>query len=222
MQLANIYDVFKLAGFNASALLVPKNTGLQAYALRALRELGLSLQEPKSIGKKEVKLFGIEVLFRRGEDIPQLLLEEARIGHLVLGLTGEDLFEEYGLAHPDNPLYVVVIYHWNDQQALYGKPTLCLINKSGKIEDIPPNARVAVRDKYRKTSERFVREFLTQDGRKPELTLYHGDLESAVARGLHDCCIDTVYTGKTVRRYGLNVAHKIKPSDLVFISARMT
>ena len=215
-----ISDIFEDAGYEPSILFVPKNAGLRTYAFNALQKLNFDLNG-HSNGYPEFTVDGKTIKLRRGEDIAQFMLDDMSQGHAVLGLTGEDLFSEFQLQNPTSDLSVVFRYDWDEPSARYLKPTLCLIGRVKNLDDLPARIKVAVKEKYRHTSERFLIETLGAS-REVDVTPYHGDLESAVASGARDCCVDVVYSGKTIDRYDLKVIEKIKPSDLVFVTATRT
>jgi len=218
MYRENIYDVVKGTGENVSTLVIPKNSGLKGYAWKVMEEAGLKLKSAEEIGKNKLKVGDLTILLRRGEDIPQIVVDEFARGKLVLGLTGDDLYDEYRLRNPENPLRIENTYDWFDESARFFRPTLCLVNRTGNGEDIPLEARVAVDSKYERTSRNYLQTSALFNGKKPSVLVYNGDLESTVASGTNDCCIDVVYSGSTLQQDGLGIVQKIRFSDLVVIS----
>ncbi|MBS3114448.1 hypothetical protein J4448_05085 [Candidatus Woesearchaeota archaeon] len=224
MYRENIYDVIKATGERVTTLVIPKNTGLKGYAWQVLKEAGLDLGNAKQIDKATLKVGDIDItlLLRRGEDIPQIVMDEFRLGNIVLGVTGDDLLDEYRLRNPENTLKVENTYDWYDENARFNRPALSFVNRNGDVNDIPIEARVAVNGKYEYNGRLYLSKSPLLKGRKFILTVYNGDLEDRVAKGANDCCIDTVYTGTTIDtidEYGLRIVEIIRFSDLVVISA---
>lgn len=214
----NFYDVIAGTGHPITALVIPKNTGLKGYAWKVLVEAGLPVDKAQEIGRNQLRIDDLTLLLRRGEDIPQIVVDESRMGNVVLGLTGDDLYDEFRLRNPQNPLRIENTYDWLDPQAKFLRPALCLINTSGNIDDLPLESRVAVNIKYEQTSRQFLETDSRLKGKKFEITLYSGDVESNVIGGKNHCCIDTVYTGRTLDEAQLEIAKIIRLSDLVVIS----
>lgn len=222
MYRENIYEVMESAGEKINTLVVPKNTGLKGYAWKVLKEAGLDLDKASEIGKNKLKAGTLTLLLRRGEDIPQLVQDEFDIGNLVMGITGDDLFDEYCLRKPQNNLKIENTYDWFDESAKFFRPALCLIGKSGQADNLKPNLRVVVNSKYEYTSRDYLQKSPLLKDKSPKVKVYSGDLEANVAEGKYDCCIDTVYTGDTIKEIcagGLKIIQKIRFSDLVVISA---
>ena len=218
MYRENIYDVIKATGEDVSALVVPKNTGLNGYARNVLKEAGLDLESAKKVGETTLMAGNLAILLGRGEDIPRIVEDESLKSRVVLGVTGDDLLDEYRLRNPENKLKIENTYDWDDEAAIFKRPTLCLMNKTGNIEDVPLEARVAINGKYEYTSRNYMQTSPLFDGKLPSVIVYSGDLERTVYRETNDCCIDAVYSGKTMERYGLKIVQKIRFSDLVVIS----
>ena len=142
MYRENIYDVIKGTGEKISALVIPTNNGLKGYGWKVMKEAGLDLEKAEKIGKDQLKAGDLTILLRRGEDVPQIVVDEFAKGNIVFGLTGDDLYDEYRFRNPENPLRIENTYDWFDGKARFRRPTLCLINRTGKEEDIPLEARV--------------------------------------------------------------------------------
>ena len=219
MYSENIYGIIEKTGEKVSTLVIPKNTGLKGYAWKVLGESGLNLDKAIEADKNKLTIDGLTLLLRRGEDIPQIVEDEFKKGNVVLGFTGDDLLDEYKLRNPANTLRIENTYDWFDESARFFRPTLCLIGKSEAIGDLPLEARIAINGKYEFTSRNYLRtEPLVRD-KNFIPTIYSGDLESTVADGINDCCIDTVYSGASIGRNGLKIIQKIRFSDLAVISA---
>lgn len=221
MYRENIYNVIKATGENITTLVIPKNTGLKGYAWQVLKEGGLDLDNAALVDKGTLKIDALTLWLRRGEDVPQIVMDEFRRGNIVLGVTGDDLLDEYRLRNPENILKVENTYGWYDENARFKRPALSFINRTGSLDDLPLEARVAVNGKYEYNGRLYLSKSPILNGRRFVLTIYNGDLEDRVAKGATDCCIDTVYSGTTIDtidEYGLSVIEIIRFSDLVVVS----
>ena len=218
MYRENIYDVIKAVEQSVSILVIPKNTGLKGYAWKVLNEAGLNLEKAQQLDKGTLKLGDLILWLRRGEDIPQIVMDEFGNGRVVLGVTGDDLLDEYRLRNPKNTLRVENTFDWYDDEAKFRRPALSFINRTGQIKDVPIEAVVAINAKYEYNGRLYISKGPLLTGRKYELKIYSGDLEDRVAQDAADCCIDTVYSGTTIGQNGLSVIEVIRFSDLVLIS----
>jgi len=219
MYRENIYDVIESTREIITTLIVPKNSGLKGYAWKVLKEAGLNLDDAEEVAENKLRVGDLNIILKRGEDIPQLVMDYATsLNQVVLGLTGDDLYDEFRFRVPQNPLRIENTYDWFDEDARYLRPTLCYINRTGSIDDVPLEARVALNSKYNYTGRDFLRKSPLTRERKFDVTIYNGDVEMTVAEGTNDCCIDTVYSGKTIDKNGLLVIDIIRFSDLVVIS----
>jgi ATP phosphoribosyltransferase len=187
-------------------IVVPKNSGLRKY-----REIGLSMltdAPPERL---------VEV---RGEDVPLWIEQLLAKGERVIGMTGEDLYREYFLEEREPALKILKRIAWNDPDALYGKPALCLLGPSGKrLEDMPKSLVVGVPPKYQKIAKRYLN-FLERKGFSFKKTYINGSIETSCSRGITDLAIDIVYTGSTMYEQGLRVYDKIMESDFVIIGGK--
>ena len=118
MYRENIYDVINATGERVSALLVPINRRLKAYTWKVLGEAGLKMDEAKQIAEDTLEVGGLKLVLRRGENIPQAIVEFARKGEVVLGITGDDLYDENRLQRPNSILRVENTYDWFDEAFL--------------------------------------------------------------------------------------------------------
>ena len=221
MYRENFYDVIKAVGESISTLVIPKNTGLKGYAWKVLKEAGLDLEKAQQLDKSTLKLGDLILWLRRGEDIPQIVVDEFGNDRVVLGVTGDDLLDEYRLRNPKNTLKVENTYDWYDEEAKFRRPALSFINRTGQIKDVPTEASVAINTKYEYNGRLYLSKSPLLIGRKYELKIYSGDLEDRVAKDAADCCIDTVYSGTTIDtidQNGLRVIEVIRFSDLVVVS----
>jgi len=220
MYRENIYDVISSIGVPVSALAVPKNTGLKGYAWKVLKEAGLDLGEAVRIGENDMKTKeGVMMWFRRGEDIPQVVMDEFGLGRVVLGITGDDLLDEYRLRNPNNTLKVENTYDWFDLKAKFFRPALCLIGTTDNLDGMPKDVKIALNGKYEYTSRLFLAKDARFVGKRFLLTVYAGDLEDRVKSGANDYCIDTVYSGSTIKSLGLvPIGYPIRFTDVVVIS----
>ena len=187
-------------------ILAPKNSGLAAYRQKAF--LQLQNTQPDRI---------IEA---RGEDIPFLLSEFYEKGKNALGLTGEDLFNEFCTSSKNNNLKVIKRITWNDPNAKFKKPALCLLGPAGKsINDISLNATVYISAKYRAMACKYLGS-LERLGFKFKKVFINGCVEPNISKGLADLVIDIVYSGKSMEEEGLEVYEKIFESNFVIIGQK--
>lgn len=184
-----------------SIIFVPKNKGLQ-YVDDLLKDIA---------GEE------LNILRARGEDIPKRVIEYLKQGKKAYGLVADDLFDEFKTAdgRSTDLLSILNTYDWYDEKAKYRKPALCLINKTGNIEDLPKIPRIAINNKYKKTSELYI-------AKEPKIksanfNYYNGDTEQTVADGINDCCVEIVYGGKTTEELGLKIIEPFRFSDIVLI-----
>ncbi len=189
----------------SAVILIPKNRGLAAMADYALR----TCMPPGAF----------ERTFVRGEDVPLLASEVARSGRPVIALTGEDLLEEWlaGDRKLDGRLTRSTIA-WNDPQARYGKPALCLIGPRGVALPQRGELRVAVCAKYENLARRFLRTL-----ERPELHIepvaIAGTVEAAILHDIADFMIDIVVSGKTIDALDLEVQTIVMKSDLALLES---
>ena len=178
-------------------IVVPKNSGLGEY-----REKALSLLSDTSC-----------IMEARGEDIPFWVEQFCNKGKRAIGLTGEDLYKEYG----KSKLVIIKKVEWDDKNAMFAKPALCLIGPEGKnIEQIPKSLTVAISSKYKNISERYLKK-LERQGFEIEMIFMTGSIEPTCSEGIADMVIDIVYSGSTMKKYGLEVYDIITKSDFLII-----
>lgn len=224
MYRENIYDVIKAVeqreGVKVAALVIPKNSGLKGYAWEVLKEAGLDLNNAERVTDTELRINNLPILLRRGEDIPQIVTDEFRLQRVILGVTGDDLLDEYRLRNPKNTLMVENTYDWFDEKAKYFRPALCLIGTNLDLNSTPLEARVAINGKYEMTGRLNLTKKPELSGRKFLIGIYSGDLEASVQSGAYDYCIDTVYSGGSIKeRQLVEVGIPLRFSDLQVISA---
>ncbi len=186
--------------------MAPKNSGLERY-----REKAFSLL--KNLDKAKV----IEL---RGEDIPFMVEEYSRKGKNTIGLTGEDLFNEYCVTENSNNLEILERIEWSDPNTLYGKPALCLLGpKDKQLNELAKYLSICISAKYRNMAEKYLKT-LEESGFCFRKIYVSGCVETGYSEGIADLAIDIVYSGATMERNGLRVYEKIKESDFVIITAK--
>lgn len=184
-------------------ILVPKNGGLIAQAARTLAQLSL----PDDTLQCNL----------RGEDIPYVASELARAGRAVTALTGEDLLEDWLAA--GNMLDAALatrIVPWASDDAMFGKPALCLIGDADSDLEQLAQSRIAVCARYRNLAARW----LAGRGLSSEplrTATIQGALEELLTHGLADFIIDVVLTGRTVRENSLKIQAILCTSDLAVL-----
>jgi len=221
-------NIFNFMSEGKKTLLIPKNGGLNGYVREMLPEIGIDEAVVKELERatsfQRVTAGDLDLMLARGEDIPVRVRDLNESGDKAYGLTGDDLFDEFMFRWDDSDMYPVDLtvlntYDWFDPEAEYRRPALCLMNKTGKWEDVPLDASVAVNSKYSSQSERFLYEKASPRGVKFKTKEYAGDTEGTVAEGLTDCCIEIVYGGSSRTDNGLEVVEVVRFSDIALIGA---
>lgn len=188
-----------------TVVLVPKNRGLAAMA-----DYVLSLHAPRGT---------LDVTYVRGEDVPLLASEVACSGRALFALTGDDLVDEW-LAGGRRLDWRIVrrSIAWNDRNARYGKPALCLIGPRAQQLPAQGNVRVAVCGKYENLARRYL-QTLERPGLRFVPIPIRGSVEAALLHDIADFMIDIVVTGKTIDELDLQVCSVIMKSDLAVLEA---
>ncbi|MEK6949854.1 MAG: hypothetical protein AABX34_06535 [Nanoarchaeota archaeon] len=187
-------------------IIVPNNNSLVSYV-----DVALGLLEAPN---------GSRIIKSRGEDIPLIVEEFFRKGIKVIGMTGKDLLKEYKLSNNNTRLSVLKTIPWVDDNALFGKPVLCILGPKGKrIEDLPKNLSVCINSKYKNLANRYISQLELKDYNFERVYL-SGSTEAAYSTGLSDLVIDIVYTGASMKDAGLEVYGKIYESDFVIIGVK--
>jgi|TARA_B100001971_G_scaffold203634_1_gene218775 ATP phosphoribosyltransferase len=155
----------------------------------------------------------------RGEDVPFWVEEFQGKGKKVIGLTGEDLYDEYCAQQSTVPPTILARIPWNDARAKYGKPALCLLGpKDRNLEDLPKRLTVCIAAKYKNLGKSYLN-FLEQNGYTFKKIYVNGCVEVSCKEGIADLVIDIVYTGKTLEQCGLKVYDLIAQSDFVILGS---
>ena len=150
----------------------------------------------------------------RGEDVPQLASEAARSFRAVFAVTGEDLLEEWLAAgNALDPALVRGRIAWNQDDALFGRPSLCLIGPDGRALT-RERCRVAICARYANLAERTLRPLERSLGFTFRRSYMQGALETVLEHDLADAIVDIVVTGRTIRRFDLSVLDVLFQSDL--------
>ena len=187
-------------------IVVPNNKSLANYVDISLQYLG---NPPKD-----------RIVVSRGEDIPFIIEELSQNGKRAIGLTGRDLFKEYELSRYSTRLTVLKIINWDDKNAMFGKPFLCLLGPKGKnLEDLPKNLRVSINSKYKNLAKKYLN-LLEDNGYSFSKIYLSGSTESAYCNGISDLVIDIVYTGSSIKNANLEIYDKIFESDFVIIGPK--
>lgn len=175
--------------------IVPKNSGLKKY-----RDF------LKSDFAKTVEV--------RGEDVP-LFLDKLK-GKKGIGITGEDLFNEFMRSNPESGLRIVNKVKWDGENCIFGRPCFCLLGPKGKsLEDFSGKVKICVNAKYKKIFEDYRREKLGK--LDVEIVSAKGATEEFFEEGLADFVAEIVCSGKSMGEAGLKVYDKIFCSDVVII-----
>jgi ATP phosphoribosyltransferase len=168
-------------------LILPKNSGFNKY-----NSIFNELKNKK--------------IFLRAEDIP--LFIKLKNNQRYIGITGEDLFQEYNLI--DNSLKIIKKIEWIDENASLKRPTLCLLGDNSKIND----STIAINKKYKNLAENY----LLKNNLFPKEKLYfYGGTELIFEEKIANFVIDIVYSGKSIEKSNLKIIDKIIESNLVMI-----
>lgn len=116
--------VMQREGIRFEKVLIPSNSGLDSTSLNICSALGIT---QNNADKYRDEIVGIEVIRYRGEDIPAVCDMLTRKGIPTVGLTGDDLFDEYKLRKPQTKLRLLDTIDWIIKgSGLYSRPTLCV------------------------------------------------------------------------------------------------
>lgn len=182
-------DIMQRERIDFRKLLVPKNGGLDQDWWKRLGITARSLDRYVDSG--------IEIERYRGEDIPSVCDDFTDRGIPVAGITGDDLFDEYRLRNPATECRLIDTIDWiaQSRDALYSRPTLCLIAPEGVPLGSLETVDVVVNAKYEYQS----RAYLTEAGISyTSIAVRSGGLENMVP-SLYDCAVEIVQSGKTLR-----------------------
>lgn len=172
-------------------MVLPKNSGLENF-------------------RKQLEALPNNKIVIRAEDVPLFLELLSEKGTNAVGLTGEDLFREYLLNNPKSNLRIKTRIPWQDIDAKYGKPTICLLGK-----EIVKNPVIAINKKYSLLSEKEISKL------NPKRRIYfNGSTETAAVQNIADLVVDVVYSGKSAEESGLNILKRIYSSDAVLLEVR--
>jgi ATP phosphoribosyltransferase len=184
---------------------MPKNSGLKKYS-----EIALARLNAQSSEKLEV----------RGEDVPFWVEGLLKKGKKAIGITGQDLYKEYCLNNYRTGTKTLFLIPWEDENALFGKPTLCLLGPENKsLDTIPKKQRICISGKYKTIAKRYLN-LLEERGFVFEKFYVSGSSESSFSVGLADLVIDIVYTGRSMKALGLSVYDKIFYSNIAVIGGK--
>jgi len=197
-------------------LYVPKNGGLNDYVLSVLMDAGIEQSELTQ------RRFGnVQLVSCRGEDISQRVTDQLKKGNPAYGLTGDDLFDEFCLEKgtPEN-ITVINTYDWLDEKAKFGRPALCLLNRTGEIADVVEDSAVAVNKKYTATSRRYLDDRFKEN--RFLITEYSGGTEDTFIKKTNSVVVEIVYGGDSAKEAKLRIAEVIRVCDISLIGKRIT
>ncbi|MBN1786071.1 MAG: hypothetical protein JW825_03660 [Candidatus Methanofastidiosa archaeon] len=188
-------------------LVLPKNAGLKEYTQIFL--------------ERYPELKDHKVIEVRGEDVPFWIGQLTIKGKRALGLTGEDLYNEYKIANPEEDIIEVLDkIEWMDPKALFMKPALCLIGPEGKtIDDLPKEMTICSSKKYRSIVRKYLERY-RDNGYTIDEIYVNGSVETSCSEGISDVAIDIVYSGKSMKECGLCIYDIIFKSDCVVLGGK--
>jgi phosphoribosyl-ATP pyrophosphohydrolase len=215
--------IMEREGVSYQKILMPKNSGLNDLAIDPYNSLGIEKREESKYVDAMSK---VEVQKCRGEDIPALCDMYTRERSIpVLGVTGDDLVDEYRLKG-STCLRVLDTIDWicrAKDGVLYSRPTLCLISAAKPLVELS-SSRVVVNQKYAIQS----RAYLEEMGYVQPVRVVSGDVENEIPENA-DFGIEIVLSGRTLgwldkerkvrRNPPLYVVKELRQSDISVISS---
>ncbi len=179
------------------------------------------MQSYKQLALSNLKnLENSKILEVRGEDIPLWMKKLKEKGQTVIGLTGEDLYKEFCLSEKETDFKILKRIIWEDKNALYNKPALCLIGSNNKnINSMSKKSTICISSKYKNIANNYLN-ILEKKGFVFDKIYFNGCIELSCCKGISDVIIDIVYTGNSLKKYGLKVYEKIMESDFLIISSK--
>ena len=228
MQLCDIKDK---EGIDFKKVLIPSNSGYKGMTPDPLHELGIPDQPGDNFKLDDL---GMEVVRLRAEDIPKACDDYTKSGTPVLGLTGDDVYDEYLFRTAGSGLRVVDTVDWmvddvDGQRPRYSRPTLCLIGLAdATYGKFPAHSVVAIDAKFEQTSQRFLNRIGKEYGVQFEAKVQSGKIENNIPdRAQYG--IDIVLSGdtlkytdkasKTPRDPALAILKAIRQSDMSVITS---
>jgi len=197
-----LYKIMEREEINFKKLLLPSNTGFETMIPGPYHALGIPNREGDTFTVDDLKL---EVVRLRAENIPQECDACTKSGVPVVGLTGDDLFDEYRLRNPDSNLRLVDTIDWivkadeNGQQPMYTRPTLCFIAPQGtEFGNFPPRARVRYNTKFERIAKLYLQDLAEEYGIDFDMQGMDGKIENVIP-DTAEYGIDIVVTGNTLR-----------------------
>lgn len=172
-------------------LVLPKNSGLEKY-------------------KKMFEELPNKKVIVRAEDVPIFVEKLTKKNISCIGLTGSDLYFNYQLN--ETKLSILEEINWFDKNALFKKPTICLMGK--KIKDLNKSI-IAINSKYKNIANNFLTNYSPK-----EIIYFNGATETSANLGISDFVIDIVYSGKSAKESGLIIFEKLFESNIVIIGVK--
>jgi len=190
-------------------LFIPKNSGLKKYTEKALSDLEID---------KEVI-----IVEKRGEDIPKLIDSFAKKEIITVGITGDDLFDEFRFGNKESKLKLINTTDWVDEKTLYGRPVLALIsakNNDKNFKSLKEMPKIGVPKKYKNTVNQYLKNIFKDKFFEKNIFYYSGGVEENILFGLYDFAVDIVYTGESLKESNLKIIDILRASDISTISCK--
>lgn len=179
-------------------LAVPNKGRLRDPSLRLLRDAGLSFEQTQRALSVGVRNAGIELLFVRTEDVPELVADAVADA----GITGLDLLEESDPRKELRPLL----------RLGFGRCELTVAVPAGVALERPEDfAGMRIATSHPHLAERF----FARHGVKVVTVRLRGSVEVAPKLGVADAVVDLVSTGSTMLVNGLRPVLPILRSEAV-------
>ena len=208
-------DLIREKGMD-NVIIIPKNSGLKDIVSTTLGSMGVDYWNFPKIDSTTFRSDDTEVRIYRGEDIPMIVEDLYQAQKIkAVGMTGDDLFDEYMIRNQSSLLSLLETVDWDDANALYRRPALCLLTKKG--QSLEGNILVGINKKYAATGKVYLAEVAEALGITPTVKLYSGNTEDAVSQGMVDAGIEIVYSGKSLKEKDLDISDRIRCSDFAMI-----
>lgn len=213
--------IIQKVGFRPAKIILPSNNGMMQMRPDPYKALGISNKDADSY---DYVYLAIEKY--RAEDIPRICDSYTANRVPVLGLTGDDLFDEYKLRQSATRLRVVDTIDWMiplSRKQIYSRPTLCLISIEGKtLEELTPEEKIVVNKKYMFTALEYLEQLnCSYTGKFKNIVPISGKLENCIPL-MGNFGIEIVLSGNTLRYADKNAKTKREPELVILEEIRQS
>ncbi len=181
---------------------VQKSGRLSDQSRDLLKGAGLKLQGGKNALTARAENFPLDLMFVRDDDIPTFVAD----GVCELGICGQNVLEEYALAH-DGPRFETVA------TLGFGRCTL----KIAAPENFAYSTDALAGKRIATSYPRLLARFLAEKGIAAEIVTMKGAVELAPRLGIANFVCDLVSTGATLEANGLAAVETVFASEAVLV-----